>query len=412
MAEWLRTMDDDDQLTLWHYKSALQLIGRGFRSPGQLDGLRPEVAAKFSQNDRCKAMLAKAVRAAGEQERVKRARFAQDVLKQIPTSGSAMEVAGLCIEKHDEAPAILPTDTPRANIARLATSCNADIMSTMESRAMTLQIASRQGSKASTASGLRAWHEFAVAVLGYPRESTLPPKSIADVLKFVSVFRCAGTAANYVGAVAWGCRLHDFSLCWHGPQFQMALVGLKKLEITHGPGCLKQQLLLDNVAARQLVSFCTRLPEFRDAALLFLMSWQFLFRVQSEAIPLQAGNMSELHELPAGRHSAVVLHDGHLHVRLRKRKNRPGGSLMSRPCSCFQSGGDILCAPHGLAPLLKNLNAGDRLFHGSPAHFLALFRRALSMLQIPNGEQFGFKAFRAGRATQLAKEGKPVHVIM
>ena len=74
-----------------------------------------------------------------------------------------------------EGPSILATGTPRTNIARDAADCSGSVVAGLDSRAFALQLASRQGSKAAVASGLRAWQEFAVSILGYPPDATLPP---------------------------------------------------------------------------------------------------------------------------------------------------------------------------------------------------------------------------------------------
>ena len=52
------------------------------------------------------------------------------------------------------------------------------------------------------------------------------------------------------------------------------------------------------------------------------------------------------------------------------------------------------------------------MFDFTASQFLKRFRDLLHMLQVPGFDQFSFKAFRAGKATALAKSGCPVHVIM
>ena len=58
----------------------------------------------------------------------------------------------------------------------------------LQQRAETLKLSSQQGSGPAVASGLRAWHQFAVSFLEYPPDETLPPKRAGDVLKFIAVF--------------------------------------------------------------------------------------------------------------------------------------------------------------------------------------------------------------------------------
>ena len=66
----------------------------------------------------------------------------------------------------------------------------------------------------SAASGLRAWHSYAVNILGYCEKQSLPPKSSKDAQRFVMIFANAGTAANYTGYVRYGCRLLELCTSW------------------------------------------------------------------------------------------------------------------------------------------------------------------------------------------------------
>ena len=74
-----------------------------------------------------------------------------------------------------------------------------------------------------------------------------------------------------------------------------------------------------------------------------LMSWFFLFRVQSECLILQFGTMDDfVGDLEEGVRSAVMVCETDLRgrsmktlmVRLARRKNRPTGSILKRYCVC------------------------------------------------------------------------------
>ena len=69
----------------------------------------------------------------------------------------------------------------------------------LDARAQLLKLSSQQGSGPSVASGLKAWHSFAVSLLGYQESATLPPRRPDDILRFVALFSLAGTAKTYVG---------------------------------------------------------------------------------------------------------------------------------------------------------------------------------------------------------------------
>ena len=90
----------------------------------------------------------------------------------------------------------------------------------------------------------------------------------------------------------------------------------------------------------------------------------------------------------------------------------PDGSYMARNCSCTGGAVDKLCISHRLKSRLESMETGQGLFISTSPQFLIRFRNLLAVLKVPGAASFGFKAFRAGKATDLAKSGCPVHVIM
>ena len=92
----------------------------------------------------------------------------------------------------------------------VAAAAGRDVDGLLQTRVEVLKTETARRSLPSVASGLRAWHEFAVVVLGYPEDSTLPPRKAEDVEKFVGIFANGRSAANYVGYVKMGvCALGD-----------------------------------------------------------------------------------------------------------------------------------------------------------------------------------------------------------
>ena len=94
------------------------------------------------------------------------------------------------------------------------------------------------------ASGLKAWHSFAVSFLGYQESATLSPRRPDDILRFVALFSSAGTAKNYVGYISWACKFHALSLDWRTEETNLALQGLKKAETVCGESLLKDVPLM------------------------------------------------------------------------------------------------------------------------------------------------------------------------
>ena len=151
---------------------------------------------------------------------------------------------------------------------------------------------------------------------------------------FLALFQDAGTAPDYVGCIAWALKYGGLGLQWYDDEVKLAMQGLKKQQQQQTCGILSSSLLLDQTTISRLVAFCTELEQFVEASDLFVLAWQFLLRVQSEGVPLEVGSEAELRCLPPERHSALVAdHDYNIHIRLRCRKNRPEGSLLTRSCS-------------------------------------------------------------------------------
>ena len=71
-----------------------------------------------------------------------------------------------------------------------------------------------------------------------------------------------------------------------------------------------------------------------------------------------------------------------------------------------------LCVVHVIQRLLRRTGIGCRLFTYSAFSFLKEVQSTLPLLQVPGAGRFTLKAFRAGRATSLAKSGHPIGVIL
>ena len=130
-----------------------------------------------------------------------------------------------------------------------------------------------------------------------------------------------------------------------------------------------------------------------------------MLRVQSEAVEIQGGAPEAAERLPLGRHSALWVQGDCAFLRLAKRKHRPFGSLLRRPCRC-DTWGKSLCVVHRL--LQVKLVRGVRLFSRSAYERLRDFKLDLAALQTPNAQSYGLRAFRAGCATWLAEKGEPL----
>ena len=105
---------------------------------------------------------------------------------------------------------------------------------------------------------------------------------------------------------------------------------------------------------------------------------------------------------------------------LKRRKHRPKGSWLVRPCTCHVKRqhleGPQFCVVHRLLSFVTARNkgvcgpdfaglSGMKLFNFSAQTFLSTLRRFVSLLRFRNAEKLTLKVFRAGKATALANEG-------
>ena len=296
--------------------------------------------------------------------------------------------------------------SPRGAIAQLvaARSQGAPVHSLLLERASLIQFESVRGSLPSVASALRAWHCFATGVLGYPENATLPPRNEDDLIMFISVFRVAKTAANYVGSVHWSCVHLGLDTTWRGDRMQQCLRGARKRTTRLVGAELRTRVLLNDVWVHQLVRLADNLALDGGFQLAVLIGYEFLLRVKSEGIPLQCGDPREEKVLMPGRHSAVWAQNDRLYVRLQRRKNRSHGSLLTRRCRCSTLASDV-CVYHRALFFLQRFTVGDCLFDFNHQKFLKDVRRFSVILGMPHASDITFKSFRAGKATQLAAQG-------
>ena len=78
-----------------------------------------------------------------------------------------------------------------------------------------------------------------------------------------------------------------------------------------------------------MMHWCSEKVEYRNVAYLFLLTYVFLLRLPSEALPVVAGQRDE---------QACFFREGQTVVlELKRRKNKPAGSRLVRTCWCSVS---------------------------------------------------------------------------
>lgn len=286
-----------------------------------------------------------------------------------------------------------------------------DVGERLLQQAAALRVETQRQSLRSVASGLRAWHQFAVLVLGYAPNLTLPPAAGEDVEQFITIFRNGATASNYVGYVKWVCMHLHLNLDWSTPAVAATLKGSRKRSLRQRGGILADNKLLTQKMVHSMISLADLQgdQEFATAA---LVNFEFMLRVQSEGLQIQAGQAEEAVVLSPERHSGLwIVQKQVVCLRLMRRKHRPQGSLLKRACTCATVGPQF-CTVHRCLSCLAGKVVGSRLWYITPSTFLAKTRRYLGLLGVANARTFTLKAYRAGKATSMASAGATVGQIL
>ena len=259
-------------------------------------------------------------------------------------------------------------------------------------------------SVASVRSGIRCWLAFAREVLGLDQERALPP-SVRGLVAWSMQFRCAGTYSSYLCHVRFGTLLAGASTCafeHEAVKRAKAAVSKRMLFVSRPRHFINLPLLERLVEVAALFAFPYRF--------LWIIAYAFLLRVPSEALPLHAGDLTPQCEHTAG----LFFRNGEMHLRLRRRKNRPHGSLLVRGCWCSRS--PSTCPVHAVESWLAGLRPGDPLFPGlSAAEALRVLRGLLDFLNVERASEYRTHDFRRGHAEAVrcmsfpARRGWPLH---
>jgi hypothetical protein len=142
-------------------------------------------------------------------------------------------------------------------------------------------------------------------------------------------------------------------------------------------------------------------------AQLFLMSYAFLLRLPSEAIPVVAGRGRDIE----GEQAVLSVAGNELILCLRTRKNKRLGSRLVRGCWCRESA--TTCPVHVLGPLVQSTAEGQPLF-GQITAALALktLRVLLEALKVRGAAAYRTHDLRRGHALDLQQSGAPLWEIL
>ena len=74
--------------------------------------------------------------------------------------------------------------------------------------------------------------------------------------------------------------------------------------------------------------------------------------------------------------------------------------------------GIACCVVHRVQRYLPLLEDGSRLWDFTPAQTVQTLRRVLGLLSVKSSQSYTLKSFRAGRATELAAQGRSIGDIL
>jgi len=333
-------------------QAAVTLVLRGFNSVCELDGLAgSEVAGWFSSPEAAAMVSCVAARMTLKMARTRALEL--EIRARVTAGVSSLRVAEevdpvkrplaareLVVDLDQEGPAgVGESLRPRVALVALGAAAvddNAKVLHRSDRKAQMTLESTKLKSMGGAASALKVWHAFATLMLRYDEGATLPPRTDSEVLSLLAAFRNPGTAANYLGANCWAVVANGLCKVWNSDRVAMYLKGARTEASARVGSTLQTRVLKSENLVWQAAKLALRLPGAVFVLPLALVSWEFLFRVQSEALALQLGNEGELLSLPEGRHSAVVFATDpksnrlKLVIRLRRRKHRQAGSLLKR----------------------------------------------------------------------------------
>ena len=313
---------------MWRREAAVAVVTWGFNSAKDMVGLDEVAVAALHSHPTVRSILVRVGeennrRAAYQREvRLRRsvaaAAAAQSVVDDISLSAESMAEQldnasiqadwGLVQDTQERmgVPRFQDQSIPRKRLAVLMDAVAASPQQVMEMLQEQAEVMKRKSrlATASTASGLKLWHNFAVGVLLYPPSNTLPPQKPADILKFSYLFNNKGTAANYIGTIKWACDNKGLSVDWYDGEVKQLLKGVTNVANIYFDGAMGAEFLLEQTMVNKLLLVFKGYDQWREV-IITTVGWEYLLRMQSEAMVVYIGKESDSYQLPEGRDNGL-----------------------------------------------------------------------------------------------------------
>ena len=251
-------------------------------------------------------------------------------------------------------------------------------------------------------SGVRAYAAFASRT----GMTALPP-TVDMLLAWSCMFRSSLTFQNYVTSLRTACQLAGIPV----DHTYNAVLKKAARAIDKRRGFVSRPPMFIGIdLIRQIVLCIGDCPSarVRAIAMAFLTTYVFLLRMPSECLPIR---VAEGCSDPSDCKASIFLQEDHLILKLKRRKNRDGGSVLKRACWC--SSCKVTCPVHVLAPYFVSCGAGCMPFEAFDAKSaLSILRGWLQHLGIPDALAYRTHDIRRGHARDLMKGGARLHEIL
>ena len=259
------------------------------------------------------------------------------------------------------------------------------------------------------ASGLRRWGMFCESL----REPHFPPTA-KRVSQWSFMFPPGKTFGLYVAHLLKACQLLGISDQWCSHEVRGIIKGLKNAKVpSMAPKSAISPAILAAIVKKEGFG-----SEFAQLA---LISYAFLLRVFSEALPLtravHSGDLDEFSDLEGPPIIGMLrgADSEKLTIKFRRRKNINKCGVIKRGCCCETSSSDrlsihipsLFCPVCSIWPSLrKRVKKGEQLFPNlAKSNINRILRAVLRKIGIQRADSFGTHAFRRGAARALLDNG-------
>ena len=257
-------------------------------------------------------------------------------------------------------------------------------------------------SHAELRSSVRAYMAFASKI----GKVELPPAT--DVLlAWSTLFRCSGTFKNYVSSLRAACQIAGI------PTDGMydSLLRKAAIAIDKRRGYVaRQPLFIRFPIIQQIVQHAVKGRNHGAVtlAMAYLCTYVFLLRMPSECLPIRLATGSPTDE---EQQAVITVSADEVSLKLKRRKNRDGGSILHRRCWCSHC--RLTCPVHALGQFLRQCGPGSAPFACfGPSGVLSALRSWLRVLNIENATQYRTHDIRRGHARDLQAAGSSLSEIL